>query len=72
LYTDADIEFDEGGVVDSSGAGALYEMMGIFARAWHLTDNQFLNIPIRRRKKLMKVLEWQTKKMPFGCPFAGG
>ncbi len=62
MYWDADPVFRESGMLDESGAGVLYDTMGFFAYFWGWTTTQFLNEPLRRRKKMIKALAWQMKK----------
>jgi len=45
-----------------SEAGTLYDLMGLFARWWRWTDNQVLQMPVRRRKKMITVLLYQVEK----------
>ncbi len=60
---DADIVFDGKAMVKQSGAGLLYDLMGQFSYFWGWTDADFLRVPIRRRKKLEKVISFQIKEL---------
>lgn len=63
LYTEPDPEFGEQGMVEGSEAGTLYDWMGLFARLWGWSDQQFLQMPVRRRKKMLAVLRYQVEKL---------
>lgn len=63
MYWDADPVFRESGILDESRAGILYDAIGFFAYFWGWTDAHILSMPLRRRRKMEKVLGWQMKKL---------
>jgi hypothetical protein len=50
--------------MSGSGVGNRYDSLGMFARFWGWSFNDFMSMPVRVRNKMFDVLRWNLEKFP--------
>jgi len=50
--------------MEGSGEGNRYDTLGMFARFWGWSYDDFMRLPVRVRNKLFEVLRWNLEKFP--------
>jgi hypothetical protein len=50
--------------MSGSGEGSRYDTIGMFARFWGWTYNDFMRMPVRVRNKMFEVLRYNLIQYP--------